>query len=295
MSGLPQARSQRYHFDIYAILEGAQELYFGHEVMVNVNMVETVKLVLPNGNGIEKCYFSPTKRRGIERRSLLWAPCSNGKMLGENRDCHIPKTCTDPACPICAVYGGLETGKKTLIGRLTHGGGVAIQPLLPEEKQRAMHPSAIVNDPSENSPQPFKRQYNEPGLLYPVYNHCLSVTEAEFQAVAYAFLDSLARIGSSNPKGASIYEVSGQPMLVVDMYLVPHGARPVISPAEVSVEEALRKFQEKAKNVNGGNWNGDHATVANGNFERWVGSAAHQKLQNWADNFVNEVLKTYKE
>ena len=47
MSGLPQAKSQRYHFDIYAILEGTQELYFGHEVMVNVNMVETVKAIGP--------------------------------------------------------------------------------------------------------------------------------------------------------------------------------------------------------------------------------------------------------
>jgi hypothetical protein len=38
MSGLPQANGQRYHFDIYAILEGAQELYFGHEVLINVNV-----------------------------------------------------------------------------------------------------------------------------------------------------------------------------------------------------------------------------------------------------------------
>jgi hypothetical protein len=295
MSGLPQANSQRYHFDIYAILEGAQELYFGHEVMVNVNMVETVRLVLPNGEGIEKCYFSPTKRRGIERRCLLWAPCPNGKMLGENLDCHIPKTCAKPECPICSVYGGLIVGKQTLIGRLTHGGGVAIQRLLPEEKQRAMHPSAIVNDPSANSPQPFKRQYNEPGLLYPVYNHCLSITEQEFRAVAYAFLDSLARIGSGNPKGASIYEANGKPLLVVDKYLVPHGTRPVLSPTEVSVEDAVHKFQDKARSVNGGNWNGDYATAGNGNFERWFGSAAHQKLQGWADAFVNDVLKNIRE
>jgi hypothetical protein len=293
MSGLPQANSQRYHFDIYAFLEGAQELYFGHEVMVNVNMVETVKLELSNGERIEKCYFSPTKRRGVERRTLLWAPCPNGKMLDENLNCHIPKTCTEPTCPICAVYGGLEAGKKTLIGRLTHGGGVAIQPLLPEEKQRAMHPSAIVNDPGENSPQPFKRQYNEPGLLYPVYNHCLSVTETEFQAVAYAFTNSLARIGSGNPKGASIYEADGQPVLVVDKYLVPHGVRPVISPAETSVESAIRTFRDKTGRINGGTLENNHATVADGNFERWVGSSALSQLQNWANSFVDNVLKSY--
>jgi hypothetical protein len=213
-------------------------------------------------------------------------------MLGETLDCHIPKTCVKPDCPICAVYGGLEAGKKTLIGRLTHGGGVAIQKLLPEEKQRAMHPSAIVNDPGANSPTPFKRQYNEPGLLYPVYNHCLSVTESEFQAVAYAFLDSLARIGAGNPKGASIYEDSGAPLLVVDKYLAPHGARPVISPAEVSAQSALQAFQEKAGRVNGGEWKEDHATVGNDNFERWKGQAALKKLQCWSDAFVNDVLKT---
>jgi hypothetical protein len=293
MSGLPQARAQRYHFDIYAILEGTQELYFGHEVMVNVNMVETVKLVLPNGEHIEKCYFSPTKRRGVERRSLLWAPCPNGKMLGENLDCHIPKTCAQPACPICSVYGGLIVGKQTLIGRLTHAGGVAIQRLLPEEKQRAMHPAAIVNDPSANSPQPFKRQYNEPGLLYPIYNHCLSVTEQEFTAVAYAFLDSLARTGSGNPKGAAIYEINGVPSLVVDKYLVPHGERPVISPSETSTEQAIQRFQSRAQTVNGGNGHREHATTSNGNFERWVGTTAYQRLRDWADTFVNDVLKTY--
>jgi hypothetical protein len=290
MSGLPQANGQRYHFDIYAILEGAQELYFGHEVLINVNMVETVKLAQPSGETIEKCYLSPTKRRGVERRSLLWAPCPNGRMLGENLQCYIPQTCAQPQCPICSVYGGLITGNRTLIGRVTHAGGVAIQPLLPEEKQRAMHPSAIVNDPKANSPQPFRRQYNEPGLLYPVYNHCLSVTEEEFRAVAYAFLDSLARIGSGNPKGAAIFEFDSQPLLVMDRYLAPHGARPVISPAETSGERAIQLFRAKARSVNNGQWDGDRATVANGNFTRWVANSALQELQNLADAFVNNVL-----
>jgi len=294
MSGLPQATSQRYHFDIYAVLEGSQELYFGHEVMINVNMVETVKLILPSGEHIEKCYCSPTKRRGVERRSLLWAPCPNGKMLGENLDCHIPNTCTKPACPICSVYGGLIAGKQTLIGRLTHAGGVAIQRLLPEEKQRAMHPAAIVNDPNANSPVPFKRQYNEPGLLYPVYNHCLSITEQEFTAVAYAFLDSLPRTGAGNPKGAIIFEMNGEPLLVVDKYLAPHGERPVLSPAETSVEVAVQCFQSRARAVNGGGGHGEHITTGNGNFERWIGKAAHRRLQDGADSFVDNILKNYR-
>jgi len=37
-TGLPEdKKNPRLHFDIYAILEGSQELYFGHEVQVNVN------------------------------------------------------------------------------------------------------------------------------------------------------------------------------------------------------------------------------------------------------------------
>ena len=58
----------RFHFDIYAILEGGQELFFGHETQVNVNIVEMVTIALSDSNGdgseLEKCYLSPTKRRG---------------------------------------------------------------------------------------------------------------------------------------------------------------------------------------------------------------------------------------
>ena len=134
----------RFHFDIYAILEGGQELFFGHETQVNVNIVETVTIALPNSesddNGLEKCYISPTKRRGVERRSLIWAPTGNG-LLGDRLNCGIPHTCSKAECPICRVFGGLitspieiegETEKRpatTLIGRLTHSGGVAIQTL----------------------------------------------------------------------------------------------------------------------------------------------------------------------
>ena len=58
-SGLPKSESRRYHFDIYAVLEAPQELYFGHETQVNVNVVETVRIKTDNGV-IEKCYLSPT-------------------------------------------------------------------------------------------------------------------------------------------------------------------------------------------------------------------------------------------
>ena len=212
----------RFHFDIYAILEGGQELFFGHETQVNVNIVETVTIALPNAasddNELEKCYLSPTKRRGVERRALIWAPTGNG-LLGDSWNCGIPHTCSKVECPICRVFGGLITSKTkvdgeskerpatTLIGRLTHSGGVAIQELGPEEKQRAMHPSMIRKAPeADPTPTPFKREYNQPGLLYPVYNHCLSITEGEFSIVAYAFMSALARLGAGNPKGVKIHD-----------------------------------------------------------------------------------------
>lgn len=309
-SGLTQTDQPRYHFDIYAILEAPQELYFGHETQVNVNMVETVKIA--TDDVIEKCYISPTKRRGVERRSLIWAPLpSSGILLGDKLGCGIPHTCAQPDCPICAVYGGLITsntevdvlGKKesrkatTTIGRLVHGGGVAIQPIEPSEKQRAMHPSALHRDDSSVTPMPFKRQYNEPALLYPVYNHCMSVTEQEFQAVAYAFLDSLARLGAGNPKGVHIVEQSllnvRQPLLVVDCYLAPLGKRPVISPAITQIETAVADFASAATWVHGQTivtttsmTKRNERTV----FTRWLGNDALVKLQEYATGFVTTVL-----
>jgi hypothetical protein len=275
-----ETNADRCHFDIYAILEGAQELYFGDEVQINVNLVEVVKM---GRNKPDKCYLSPTKRRGVERRSLIWAPVQGEKLLGDKFNCGIPNTCTSLSCPICSVYGGLQAGEKTLIGRLVHGGGVAIQEMDPVEKQRAMHPSMIHKEKDDN-PMPFKRQYNEPGLLYPVYNHCLSITDDEFATVAYAFLDSLARIGAGNPKGVRIYDNSGnfngEPLLVVDRYLSPLGKRPVISPSLSDVDAALKQFTDAAGQVTEGE-----------NFIRYTGKAALTFLQKQAGEFVISYLK----
>lgn len=288
------AKNPRIHFDIYAIFEGSQELYFGHEVQVNVNLVETVKLKIKDDlssepRSIEKCYISPTKRKGVERRCLIWSPVATGELLGDKQDCGIPKTCAKPECPICAVYGGLEPGKKTLIGRVTHGGGVAVQEMFAVEKQRAMHPAIISNNLSkkEEKPIPFKREYNQPGILYPVSNHALSITDNEFAAVAYAFLDSLPRIGSGNPKGIAIAESSeSQPLLVVDRYLVPKRKRPVISPAITNPEDAIAAFNRLAKK------SGDTSNyIQEQHFERWIGDAALEKLQEYSSNFVNAVLQ----
>jgi hypothetical protein len=274
------------HFDIYAILEGSQELYLGDEVQVNVNLVEMIKLETKDGQSLEKCYISPTKRRGVERRCLLWAPVKSGELLGDKQVCGIPKTCAEPDCPICGPYGALDPGKRTLIGRVTHGGGVAVQNLYPVDKQRAMHPSRLVNQKDE-TPIPFKRQYNQPGLLYPISNHALSVTDQEFASVAYAFLDSLARIGSGNPKGVALAESTDKmPLVVIDRYLVPRGKRPVISPSVTSAEEAIDDFIRLARIP-------DHSTdhIELTYFERWIGDAALTKLQDYSSQFVDTVLQ----
>jgi len=274
------------HFDIYAILEGTQELYLGHEVQVNINLVEVVKLSTIDGRSIEKCYISPTKRRGVERRSLIWSPVKSGTLLGDKLQCGIPETCAKPECPICSTYGGLIAGKKTLIGRVTHSGGVAVQELYPVDKQRAMHPARLVNQ-KEETPIPFKRQYNQPGLLYPVYNHALSITEKEFAAVAYAFLDSLARIGSGNPKGVALAEdANNKPLLVFDRYLVPRGKRPIISPSVTNAADAIADFQRLAQTPTA---NTDH--ISEPLFDRWLGDEALLKLQDYAGDFVNRVLQ----
>jgi hypothetical protein len=286
-TGLPEdKKNPRLHFDIYAILEGSQELYLGHEVQVNVNLVEIVKLSTKDGKSLEKCYISPTKRRGVERRCLIWAPVKSGVLLGDQQKCGIPETCALPTCPICAPYGGLIAGKKTLIGRVTHGGGVAVQDIYPVEKQRAMHPARLVNQ-KEETPIPFKRQYNQPGLLYPVSNHALSVTDTEFASVAYAFLDALPRIGSGNPKGIAIAEDDNQmPLLVVDRYLSPRGKRPIISPSITDPEQAIERFVQLARTPE---TNQDYIQLPN--FERWIGDAALEELQKWSSDFVNNVLQ----
>lgn len=278
----------RMHFDIYAILEGSQELYFGHEVQVNVNLVEMVELSTPEGR-IKKCYLSPTKRRGVERRCLLWAPVKSGVLLSDREDCGIPKTCAKPDCPICGAYGGLIAGQKTLIGRLTHGGGVAVQALYPAEKQRAMHPSRLASPTTgkDETPIPFKREYNQPGILYPVSNHALSITDRDFSSVAYAFLDSLPRIGAGNPKGIAIAESENQtPLLVVDRYLVPRGKRPIVSPSVTDPEQAIADFLRLAQYPED-NTDRIQATY----FDRWIGNAALEKLQEYAANFVETVLQ----
>lgn len=291
---------KRFHWDIYAVLEAPQELYFGDEVEINVNRVEKVTLEGPEGK-VLKAYLSPTKRRGVERRTLIWAPRDDGKTLGEYLECGIPGTCArvepednKPACPICRVFGALRPGEKTVIGRLTHAGGVAIQTLEPQEKQRAMHPSDLVRSGNDQEkPTLFRREYNQPGLYYPVYNHALSLSEEDFAAAAYAFLNSLPRMGAGNPKRVDfLWGGECGLYLVLDRYLVPKGARPIISPHQTDIGVALSDFCQKAKRVPGMNF--DNGRAEDQYFTRWIGEAALAELQRLSEMFVEKHLVSNK-
>lgn len=283
-SGLPKTDHPRKHYDIYAILQAPQELYFGDEKEVNVNVVEKVRVWTPSGE-TEKCYISPTKRRGVERRCLLWSD-AGGQLLMDKLECGIPDTCCRESCPICAVFGGLIAGKKTFIGRLTHSGGVAVTGQIVLEKQRAMHPALIFKE-KEQTPMPYRKEYAQPGLLYPVSNHCLSVSGDEFSTVAYAFLMSLNRLGAGNPKGVSFarsgWDEEDAPLLVVDEYRVPLGERPIISPSTTDNEQAVGLFKTLA-----GRFRSDQPEY----FKRTSGTAALKTLQDAATRFEQNHLNT---
>jgi hypothetical protein len=285
LSGLPESKDPRNHYDIYAILEAPQELYFGDEKEVNINVIEKVRVII-DGKEYEKCYISPTKRRGVERRCLLWSD-AGGKLLMDKLECGIPKTCCKETCPVCCVFGGLEAGQKTFIGRLTHSGGVSVSSQIALEKQRAMHPALVYKEKDDN-PMPYRKEYAQPGILYPVSNHCLSITENEFATVAYAFLMSLNRLGAGNPKGVALargkWNQEDEPLLVVDEYRVPMGERPVISPSIIDNALAVEMFIKLAKN----------APDKDDKFIREKGKAALEKLQNAAKKFEKNHLQEKK-
>lgn len=285
-SGLPNTTTPRHHYDIYAVLEAPQELYFGAEKEVNVNIVETVRVWTPQGES-QKCYISPTKRRGVERRCLLWSD-AGGNLLMDKIQCGIPDTCCGDNCPVCRVFGGMKAGKKTFIGRLTHSGGVAVSGQMVLEKQRAMHPALISKDKGstidgKKEPMPYRKEYAQPGLLYPISNHCLSIEEDEFATVAYAFLMSLNRLGAGNPKGVSLAranwsegEGGEEPLLVVDQYRTPLAERPIISPTIADNDKAIATFIALAQSV---------GKDTQGKFTRRTGKQALEYLQQSAGRF----------
>lgn len=243
----------RKHYDIYAIVYTPQEVHFGHEKQINLNVVETVKIP-KNGEGYDlKLYFSPTKRRGIERRSILWMPIGSNYYY-EVVDCHIPRTCC--SCILCDVFGGLDNDirKISITSRVTQGGGVAVQPLPAEIKQRLVISADLKRkiersaegEGDDTSAMPFKKEYAEPGIWFPITTHCTSLTEEEFGLVAYAFLDAMSRYGAGHPKGGWIVsdKVNGEyrPLIVVDEYRAPQTNRPLVSPTTDDTRKALEQF-----------------------------------------------------
>lgn len=295
------------NMDIYAIVEATQELHFGNVKDLNINRIELVTVPGIDGE-IQKLYMSPTKVRGVARRALLWKLND----LGDEKikSCGIPATCGQ--CDLCKLFGGLmtTTGEEegSIASRVFQAGGVAIQEASPEIKQRLSSPSYIINgqigqyskeeikallkgrgvsgDALDrlSQPMPYEKEYVVAGALFPIYWHSLLLETAkgerkmsEPRMVAYSFLETLKRIGAGHPKGAEIFHSSWlsdekEPLLTVDIYREPLGKRPVISPMETNVQEALTEFVRKSK----------ESTTIEHKFERYLGEEAYTLLRNLA-------------
>jgi hypothetical protein len=244
----------RQHYDIYAIVYTPQEVHFGHEKQINLNVVETVKVAHTGRDDYDlKLYFSPTKRRGVERRSILWMPIGDDYFY-EVVGCHIPQTCC--SCILCDVFGGLDNRIQniSITSRVTQGGGVAVQPLPAEIKQRLVVSAdlkrsiarAAEGEGDDTSATPFKKEYAEPGIWFPITTHCTSLTEEEFGLVAYAFVDAMRRYSAGHPKGGWVVteSINGakRPLIVVDEYRAPQMNRPVVMPTTDDTSQALEQF-----------------------------------------------------
>ncbi|MEM3584675.1 MAG: hypothetical protein QW193_05310 [Nitrososphaerales archaeon] len=314
-----EPEEELWNIDIYCLLEAPQELFFGLEPRVEVSIIETVKV--PIGPGKEdymiKCYLSPTKRRGIERRALLYTIVKNNENmevpLADMLKCGIPITCCDDNCIVCRLYGGLIVGENlSLQGRLYHGGGTAVQPIGPVEKFRSRVPTLFkkgsakelpkeyideairatkVKEEDVGFPMPFKRQYAEPGHVFPVSNHGLLLNEFEINATSFAFLKSLSLLGSGTPKGVSIFygplfRDIEEPYLVFDIYKVPLGSRILFSPFEVDLARVIERFKklstELSLELRG-------QKIESENFKRYVGEEALNELRMRSKLFYNEL------
>lgn len=297
----------RINMDIYAIVEATQELHFGNVKDLNVNRIELVTVPGIEGE-MEKLYMSPTKVRGVARRALLW---KLNELGDENvKSCGIPATCGK--CDLCKLFGGLMTtvgvDEGSIASRVFQAGGVAIQEISPEIKQRLSSPTYIIDgqigqyDKNKikqllkergvkkddlnrlSQPMPYEKEYVVASALFPVYWHALllevekgSRKMSEPQMVAYSFLETLKRIGAGHPKGAEIFHYDWlgngrEPVLVVDIYKEPLGKRPVISPMEIDVKNAIKDFATKAKKF---------SNIDN-KFERYLGENAHELLRKLA-------------
>jgi hypothetical protein len=193
-----------------------------------------------------------------------------------------------------------DVRKLSITSRVTQGGGVAVQPLPPEIKQRLVVSADLKRkieragegEGEDTSATPFKKEYAEPGIWFPITTHCTSLTKEEFGLVAYAFLDAMRRYSAGHPKGGWIVsgEVNGEerPLIVVDAYRAPQVNRPLVAPTINSTAEALNQFRDGIHIDN--SW-GDKETISNSNglFTRYYGKVALKFLEENSANFVNNI------
>jgi len=293
------------NLDIYAIVEATQELHFGNVRELNVGRIELVTVPTLEGE-IEKFYMSPTKVRGVARRSLLWRLKDLGDKTVES--CGIPATCG--RCDVCKLYGALTTtagaDEGSIASRVYQAGGVAIQPIPPEIKQRLSSPTYFINGQMGqyerskvkeflkkqgvsggdldrlSTPMPYEMEYVAPSSLFPLYWHSLLLEVekkgkmSEPEMVAFSFLDSLKRMGAGHPKGVELFHKAWngdkkEPLLVVDIYKKPLGKRCIISPMETDAKKAIETFSTKA-----------HDYMKDESFERYLGAEAEKLLRTLA-------------
>lgn len=322
---------------IYAVLEAPQELYFGSHSEKNVNILEKVlvRAEIREGNttrvvDIEKPYFSPTKQRGIERRAIAYSlvKTNDGRLMPYYKYFNLsidvtntyPSGKPDPRDILTYVWGATWTTPTAYLrGRVGYGGGVAIQPSTVLTKQRnrveyrhfevvGKEESEAGKEAHETAQMVWSKEYAEPHVLIPVYRSYTLLGNENYEphAVAYAFLRGLELAGAGTPKGISILEAywlsntDKEKALVVDVgaSLLPEPV--VVSPAIVSVIEALEEFKSKALSLPRDRKSFENPKevfdkAASGTTCRLVGNSAYRFLRTLAEAFEKDYLLKIEE
>lgn len=253
---------------IYAVLELPQELYFGMRSEKNRNLLEVAEVQVDDGGVLKtlvKPYFSPNKQKGLERRAIAYSlvgsrgvPYYRFFNLSIDVSSTYPDGRVDPRDILTFLYGAVWTSGAHERGRIGHGGGVGVQPLVSEkERVRLEYNMYNVSSKKANSDTAqtvWEKEYAPPHLLVPVIRHgfLLGVENYEPHALAYAFLAMQRLAGAGTPKSVVIFETflrddgRKEKLLVVDVgrNLLPEPV--VFSPAITHPSEAISEFRRKA-------------------------------------------------
>jgi len=240
----------------------------------------------------------------------------------------------DPRDVLTYVWGATWT-KPTMYlrGRVGYGGGVAIQPgpVLSKQRNRVDYKfyeqieklqsgeskkegKESEDEESEKEEREvtaqmiWVKEYVEPHILIPVYRSymLLGVENMEPHAVAYAFLRGLELAGAGTPKGINILESYWlergknevkEKVIVVDIGVTLLPEPVVISPAIISVQEALDEFKKKACSISNNkilNYENNiddvfENAVAKG-YCRLLGNDAYEFLRDLAEKFSHDYL-----